>query len=356
MKTADSQPENWPEVSVIAPCRNEAGFVRQAIHSILENDYPVDRLEILVVDGMSTDGTRQIVQEIARQHPRIRLVDNPQEIVPTAMNIGIGEAGGEFIVRMDCHSRFATDYIRKCVEVSRETHAANVGGYLETLPGADTQMARAIMLASTSPFGVGNSAFRITGEKAKEADTVPFGAFRKALFAEVGLYDERLVRNQDIELNARLRKLGHKIIISPEIKLSYFNRATLRGIWQQSFNNGLWNPYTLWLTGRSLQLRHFIPLFFVVGVLAFSLGSFFHGVFRIGLVGLVALYVSVAFVAACRQRPRVHRTKIYKVMATFFVLHVAYGLGSLWGCLTFPFKFPRRNRSQVGRAQADRRY
>jgi len=355
---SNSHPQDppWPTVTVIAPCRNEAGFILQTIQSIQENDYPSDLLEILVLDGMSTDGTRQIVQQISERDPRVRLVDNPHKIVPTAMNIGIREATGNYIVRIDCHARFADDYIRKCIEVSLRTEAANVGGYWRTLPGAVTPVARAIVLATTSPFGVGNSAFRLAENIEREADTVPFGTYRKSLIEKIGPYDERLVRNQDIELNSRLRKMGLKIIISPEIKLDYFNRATFRGIWQQSFNNGLWNPYTVWLTGGSLHLRHFIPMAFVGGIMALSMGALFLGGFLgIFLLGYIALYSICALIAARKQEPARHRTKIPLVMTAFLILHLSYGLGSLWGFVTTPFRFPRRNVPQVGKPLADRR-
>ncbi len=350
-------PPPWPTVSVIAPCRNEVGFIRLAIKSILDNDYPADRIEILVMDGMSTDGTRQIVKEISEQNPCVKLVDNPHRIVPAAMNIGVREATGEFIVRIDCHSRFPADYIGKCIEVSLRTGAANVGGYCQTLAGADTAVARGIMLATSSPFGVGNSTFRVSGGVQKEVDTVPFGTFRKSLFAEVGPYDERLVRNQDIELNSRIRESGGKIVISPEIQLSYVNRATLRGIWQQSFNNGLWNPYTVWLTGGSLHLRHFIPLAFVCGIVALSVGALFRGgVFGIVFLGYLALYSICAFVAARKQEPKKNLSNTPLVMIAFISLHLSYGLGSLWGLLTTPFRFPRRYLSAVGKPLADRKH
>ena len=351
----DPDQDKLPTVSVLAPCRNEAGFIQEAVQSILSNDYPPDRVEILVLDGMSTDGTREIVARISAAHPRVRLLDNPHRIVPTAMNIGIGEAQGEYIIRIDCHAEFARDYLRKCVEVSRRTGAANVGGYWQTVPGADTPVARAIMLATSSPFGVGDSAFRTSGSVERETDTVPFGTFRQSLFAEMGPFDERLVRNQDIEMNSRIRKSGRKIIISPEIKLKYFNRGTLGGIWQQSFNNGLWNPYTIWLTGGGLRIRHFVPLIFVLSILGLAAGSWFHEVFLMGLAVLMVLYGGCAFLAASQQKAAAHHTTTGLVVASFFTLHFAYGIGSLWGVITLPKRFSHRSGRIVGQPLADRR-
>lgn len=344
-----------PLVSVLAPCRNERSHIRATLMSILGNDYPVELVEILVLDGMSTDGTRDIVFGIIEDYPQVKLIHNPGKIVPTAMNIGLGVAKGDFIVRIDCHAKFAKDYLRTCIEVIQRTGADNVGGYWETLPGAETTMARAIMLATRSSFGVGNSTFRTMGREEKEVDTVPFGTFRKTIFGKIGPYDERLVRNQDIELNSRIRKSGGKIIISPDIKLSYFNRATLKGLWQQSFNNGLWNPYTVLMTGSTLGVRHFVPLFFSTGLLALAGGSLVHGAFPPVLMGLLFLYFSCAIWAAQRQQPREAGTSTLEVMMAFFVLHFAYGLGSFWGFTTALWKFSRTGASPAGKALPDRR-
>ena len=329
-----------PMVSVIAPCRNEAAFIEKAVTTILENDYPSQLLELLVVDGMSTDGTRKIVQEMAKRDSRIKLLDNRRKIVPSAMNIGIRASRGEYIVRVDCHSTFAPDYISKCVGVSQRTGADNVGGYIETLPGADTAAANAIAEATSSKFGVGNSMFRLSGPE-QEVDTVPFGTYRRGVFDRIGLYDERLVRNQDIELNSRIRKAGGRVVISPEIKLGYYNRATYRGLWQQSFNNGLWNPYTIWLVGGGLSVRHFVPLFFVLGLIGLATAAFFWWPATLVLAGYILLYVSVAlFFSVGESRIKNQSSRIasaFSILWSFVVLHTAYGLGSLWSVVTIPF-------------------
>ncbi len=342
-----------PVVSIIAPCRNEARFIENTLNSVLRGDYPADRMELLVVDGMSRDGTREIVSEMAKQDSRIRLLDNPKKIVPSAMNIGIKAARGEYIARIDCHSTFASDYISKCIEVSRRTGAENVGGYWVTLPGADTDVARAIAAATSCGFGVGNAMFRLTGPE-RDVDTVPFGTYRKVLFDKIGLYNEGLVRNQDIELNSRIRKAGGRIIISPEIKLNYYNRATYRGLRQQSFNNGLWNPYTVWLVGGGLYFRHFVPMFFVLGLITFAIGAFFWWPVKWLLLGYVLLYLSVAVVSSIKGTCRAKSNAIL-VLWAYIVLHVSYGLGSLWSIVTIPFKFPNRRRRTVGKPLAARK-
>lgn len=343
-----------PMVSVIAPCHNEARFIENTLNSILQGDYPADRMELLVVDGMSTDGTREIVQKMAGQNSRIKLLDNPAQIQAAGMNIGIKAACGEYIIRIDCHSIFAPDYVRKCIEVAQRTGAENVGGYIKTLPGDDRRIANAIAQATSSKFGVGNSAFRQGSGPEHEVDAVPFGTYRKEVFDRIGLFDERLSRNQDIELNSRIRKGEGRIVISPEIKLNYYNRATYRGLWQQSFNNGLWNPYTIWLVGGGLSLRHFVPLFFVLGLITFAVGALFWWPVKWLLLGYVLLYLSVAVVSSIKNT---YRTKSNAVLVlwAYIVLHAAYGLGSLWSIVTIPFKFPNRHTKVVGKPLADRR-
>jgi glycosyltransferase involved in cell wall biosynthesis len=340
-----------PRISVIAPCRNEAAFIEKAIRTILENDYPSELIELLVVDGMSTDGTREIVRKMAEQDECIRLLDNPKKIVPSAMNIGIKSSHGDYILRIDCHSTFASNYISKCVELSQRTGADNVGGYIITLPGADTAIATAITAATSSRFGVGNSMFRLSGPE-QEADTVPFGTFRRNLFEKIGLYDERLVRNQDIELNSRIRKGGGRILISPEIKIHYYNRSTYGGLWQQSFNNGLWNPYTIWLTGGGLSLRHFIPMFFVLGLLCLCLGSFFWSPVKWVLLIYILVYLSSAGFFSIKHSSRTKTSSILLLWA-YVVLHISYGLGSLWSVVTIPFKFPCRDKNVSNEGPAE---
>jgi glycosyltransferase involved in cell wall biosynthesis len=327
---------NLPTVSLIAPCRNEKAFIEKAIKTILHNDYPEELIELLVVDGMSTDGTREVIRKMAEQDDRIKLLDNPQKIVPAAMNIGIRASRGEYIIRIDCHSTFAPDYISKCIEVSQRTCADNVGGYIETLPGADTAVAAAIAKATSNRFGIGNSLFRLNGSE-REVDTVPFGTFRRELFDRIGLYDQRLVRNQDIELNARIRKAGGRVIISPEIKLGYYNRATYCGLWQQSFNNALWNPYTLLLAGRGPSIRHFVPLIFILGLAILIVGAFFFWFVKWILLGYVLFYLVVACYFSI-QSTRQTNVSAFLVLWSFVTLHTAYGLGTLWSIITMPFK------------------
>jgi len=332
-------------VSAIIPCRNEIHHIRRMLESVLSNDFPPDEMEIIVVDGMSTDGTREVVQEYSDRFTHIRLLDNPRAIVPTAMNIGVRAAAGEYIMRLDCHAMYTNDYISKCVEVIRRTNADNVGGYMTTLPGRDTPTARAIAATTSCRFGIGNSMFRLSGPE-QEADTVPFGMFRRDVFDRVGLYNERLVRNQDIELNSRLKRAGGRVIISPQVKLSYFNRATYAGLWQQAYNNGLWNPYTIWLVGSGLSLRHFVPMVFVVSLTVLGVGGLLFRALWFLLAAEVASY-AVSLAPAAKASP-------LRLLWAFATLHLGYGIGSLWGLISIPFKFCNC-RNATGMPLADRK-
>ena len=323
-----------PTVSVVIPCRDEVLSIEGCIDSLIADSYPKDRLEILVVDGMSMDGTREIVEAYARGHAFIRLLDNPEKITPVALNIGITNAKGELIVLLGAHAACTNEYISKCVKAIGEYAADSVGGILRTLPANDTTMAQAIAIGLSHPFGVGNAYFRIGSSEARRVDTVPFGCYRKEVFDRIGLFDERLVRNQDIEFNTRLRKAGGKIYMTPTIRSYYYARSSLGGLWRQSFQNGRWNIYTTALTGMSLALRHFVPLGFVAGLFGSGLLAISLPTFRWVFGTTSAVYLVAAIIASLRSPRSKHAGSRAFLPLVFLVLHLSYGLGSLWGMLT----------------------
>jgi len=337
-----------PFVSVIIPCHNEAGFIEKTIESVLGGDYPVDRMEILAVDGMSDDGTRDIVKRLAAKDARVRLFDNIDHIVPHALNIGIRNSRGDIILLVGGHGYYERDHISSCVEVLERTGAAYVGGYLETLPGADTLVAKSIALATSSPFGVGTK-FRTGGNKEQEVDAAPFGAFRAEIIEKIGTYHPLLARNQDMEFCSRVRKAGFKIIISPKIKPMYYNRSTFKGLRRQAFANGAWNAYTLWIVGGGLRPRHLVPAGFVVGlillaVLGFSIG----GKASLPFWLCAGAYLFTGAIESSRIAIRnKNPVSVLLILLAFVQLHFWYGFGTLWGVLTAPFKF-RKSRISVG--------
>lgn len=338
-------------VSVIIPMRNEQRYVARCLDSVLAQVGGRHDVEVLCVDGASRDNTAHIVEQYAANHPSVRLIRNPGQIVPRGMNIGLAEARGEVVIRLDCHAEYAPDYIDRCIEVLQRSGADNVGGYMRTLPGDDTPAGRAIAAATSSRFGVGASAFRTGGTTEREVDTVPFGCFRASVFRRFGLYDERLVRNQDIELNTRIRRGGGRIVISPAIRLTYYNRSTYAGLRQQAFQNGLWNPYTLLIAGGGLRPRHFAPAAFVAVLLLSALTGVWWRAAWFLFAGVAGLYVAAAGLMSVRAA-RESGAGALRILWAFVQLHFAYGLGSLWGFLSGPFKFGLRRRP--ARALADR--
>jgi len=325
---------NLPFVSAIIPCKNEEKFIGECLQSILNQDYPKDKIEVLIVDGRSQDRSREIVKGFTKRYKFIKLLDNAQEITPVALNIGIRESRGEYIFRLDAHSIYQKNYIKKCLEWLEKTKADCVGGVLETLPSKDGLAAKAISLVLSSPFGAGGSTFR-TKRKEGYTDTVPFGAWRKDIFKKVGLFNERLIRNQDIELNSRIKKAGGKIFITTEIELSYFAPSTLKKLICQQFQNGLWNIYTQKITPNSLKRRHFVPLFFVSGLLmSLFLAPFVFGA-RVFFALIAASYLLMNLFFSLRISFQKGLKYLPILLLTFFTLHFSYGLGSIWGLIIF---------------------
>ena len=250
----DIRSPELPFVSVIIPCRNEAKHIDACIESVMACDYPRERLEVLVIDGMSDDGTRPLLEAIARRHTAIRVLDNPKRTAPAALNIGVAAARGAVIMRMDAHNKYPSTYISMLVHWLEKSGADNVGGVWVTRPSSERAMARAIALGCSHPFGVGNSRFRLTVEKPCQVDTVPFGCYRRDVFDRIGMFDEELVRNQDIEFNLRLRNSGGSILLVPEVASYYHARDTLRELWRTHYQNGYFNM----LVVRKMKGAHHI--------------------------------------------------------------------------------------------------
>lgn len=292
-------------------------------------------MEIFVVDGRSTDRTRELIEEFSQKYSFIRLLDNPKRIVSTGLNVGINQSNGQVIVIMGTHAAYPKEYLSRLIHWLEKSGADSVGGICVTKPGADTFMAQAIALTLSSPFGVGNARFRTNrgDKKSRYVDTVPFGAYKREVFEKIGLFDERLTRNQDIEFNKRLIKIGGKILLVPEI-VSYYNaRSTLKALWQNNFANGLWVIYTAWLTKdlTSLSLRHFIPFLFVSGLFCSMVISPLGYFGRIIFIAIVGSYLSLALFFSGNIALKNGLKYFPAIPVLFGALHLSYGLGSLWG-------------------------
>jgi len=230
--------QDLPFVTIIMPIRNEAHFIKRAIRSVLNNDYPAEKMEILIVDGMSNDGTREIIAGLSKEDNRIKLLDNPKRITPSAMNIGIKAARGDLFIRVDGHVEIPADFITNSIRCLHEHSEAWVaGGYIKT--AAESFVGRAIAAAMQSPIGVGNSKFRL-GDYEGWVDTLAFGIHHKWIVEKIGYFDEELVRNQDDEFNLRIILAGGKIWMSKAIQSTYFSRGSLYKLWKQYFQYGFW--------------------------------------------------------------------------------------------------------------------
>jgi glycosyltransferase involved in cell wall biosynthesis len=336
---ADSAAAVRPFVSVVMPVRNEAAYIERALAAVIAQDYPPDRLEILVADGLSTDGTRERVAAAARARPNLRLLDSPGRTAPCGLNVGVRAARGEIVVRVDGHCEIERDYVSRCVAHLEAGDGDAVGGSVETI--GEDRLADTIAAAMSSPFGVGGSAFRTVRGRTLLVDTVPFPAYTRAILDRVGPFDEELVRNQDDEYNARLRKLGGRVLLAADVRSRYYSRGSWRGLWRQYFQYGYWKVRVLQKHPRQMKLRHFVPAAFVgalalCGVLAFFWKpAAFAG---LGLLGFYALAVAAASLRAFRE----HGARVFPGLPlAFVILHVAYGAG-FWAGLA---KFGGRRRT-----------
>ena len=340
--------EGDPLVSVIMPVRNEVAYIERSLGAVLAQDYPADRLEILVVDGLSGDGTREAVLAHAATRPNLRLLDNPAGIVPPGLNIGIRQARGEIIVRVDGHCEIAPDYVRLCVEHLLAGHEGApieaVGGPIETV--AESDEAAAIALAMSSWFGVGGSAFRTINDRALLVETVAFPAYLQRTLQRLGPFDEELVRNQDDEYNYRLLKSGGRILLTPNIRSRYYSRSSLRSLWRQYYQYGYWKVRVMQKHPRQMRARQFAPPALVGGLLGSAVLGLVWRPFW-GLLGAVAALYLLVNALASLSLSRRHAPRL---MIIHPILHLSYGLGFLVGLVHFARYFGAAEGRPVARS------
>jgi glycosyltransferase involved in cell wall biosynthesis len=324
-----------PKVSVIVPCRNEKDFIEMLLENIVSQDYPKEDTEVFMVDGMSEDGTREVIRRFTEEYRYIRLVDNPERVVPHALNRGIRLAGGEYIIRMDTHSTYPPDYISRLLYWHKKLGADNVGGVGITRPFRDTPVARAAALALSHPFGVGNSYFRIGTDKPREVDTVPFGCYKKEIFDTIGLFDEDLIRNQDDEFNLRLKRRGGRIFLVPEIKVVYYSRDRLRHLWRMYHQYGFFKPLAAIKAGMPSSIRQFVPPFFVLSPVVLAVLGAVWAPFCYAACAIVGLYCIANLYFSFRLALRHGMRLFFPLLCCFATIHFGYGTGYLRGLLTF---------------------
>ena len=326
-------------LSVIVPIYQEEKYISKCIDSMLSQDYPKDDLEIILVDGMSKDRTREIVATYTEKYPFIRMIDNPERIAPCAMNRGIKEAKGDVIIRLDAHVYYPKNYFSLLVEKLNELPGAeNVGALCNTLPVNDSITAQSIAAVLSSSFGMGNSHFRVGADKEMEVDTVPFGCFHRSIFDKVGLYDEELVRNQDDELNARIIKAGGKIYLIPQLVCEYYARDTAKKVYKMFYQYGVFKPLVNKKLGSPATVRQFFPLFFVLGLLVGPVVCLFLPVLWWAYFAVIMLWFILATSFSLKDSKNLKR--ILTQNWIYFVVHFGYGWGYIVGIYKILFHRP----------------
>ena len=318
------------KISIIIPVRNEEKYIEFCLNSVI-NALTEEVLEIIVIDGNSSDQTVRIVDNLCKKLPLIKLMHNPNRTVPYALNLGINESKGDFIMRLDAHTKYPCDYIQNCISAMNKTNSDSVGGIVVSIQNGDSLSAKIVQMLTTHLFGVGNSSFRLQPEP-HYADTVPFGFFKKTIFNKIGIFDERLTRNQDYEFNQRIIKNGGKIWLDPKIKGFYKNQRTIMGLLKQAFGTGKWNVW-MWKVARySFKFRHAIPGFFSIGFLVLGSLSLFLSSFRVILLILLGVYFFITLFASIQQSFSYRvLMPVFLLPLGFFFYHFVYGIGIATG-------------------------
>jgi len=321
-------------ITIILPIRNEAKYIKQTLEPILYQKGIEQEIEILIVDGMSTDGTREILKNLQINNPNIILIDNPEKIVSTGFNRALSRAKGNIIIRIDGHCEIAPDYIQKCIEYLEKINADCVGGATDHV--ASGLVGKSIKLAQSSFFGVGGVSFRKNVEKGQYVDTLAFGAYKREVFDQLGGYDEELVRNQDDEYNFRMIQNDMKIWLDPSIKSTYTQRNSFRGLFKQYFQYGFYKIRVMQKRKGIASWRHVVPGLFVLTLL-FGLSIFLFTGNSIPILSLCIPYLSFSLLTTIFELIKTPSNLISVMMLpiTFFILHISYGLGFLMGFIYF---------------------
>lgn len=324
-----------PLISVVIPAYNEAKFIASCLDSVYDQDYPREQMEVIVVDGASTDETAKIVE---MSYPEVLLLHNPRKIVPISMNMGIKKASGEYVVRLDAHSEYPRNYISRLIGCIKGSDLANVGALWETLPANNSDKANAIAIAMRSSFGIGNATYRTGVKEEKFVDTVPFGCYPRELLLRIGLYDEELIRNQDDELNGRIIQAGGKILLLPDLSIRYFARDTIKKTSKMFYQYGLFKPLVNKKLKKPATARQFAPLLLVLGLVIGLPLSFLHWFFLYAYLAAVLLYVLAILLASGKSAPSL---AVFKYLVVVYpIIHLSYGWGYLHGVWKLLFKKP----------------
>ncbi|HRK61091.1 MAG TPA: glycosyltransferase family 2 protein [Candidatus Omnitrophota bacterium] len=324
------------KVSIIIPTYQEMKWIEKCLLSLLKNNLNVGEAEILIVDGISTDGTRNIVSQYIAKYPGlIRMIDNSRSFQVFGLNEAIREAKGEIIIRCDAHSQYPDGYVETLFGWHEKNVADNIGGCWDTLPGAGTAKAKGIAIAMTSPAGVGFSYRTAHGTNPRYVDTVPFGSWKRSLFDEVGFFDERFIRAQDLEHNVRMKKMGKKIMLLPWLKIKYHARDSWRKIFEMFFQYGYWKNKINKKHKILTTWRQIVPPLFLLGAIFLLLGSIsFLYLRELAVICFLSYFLILFAVSVSLVRKQAQPAELsFYVATSFVVIHLAYALGyckGLW--------------------------
>lgn len=327
----ESLKTKMPYVSALLVTRNEKQFVEQALLSLVEQTYPKTQYEIIIIDGLSDDGTRDVINNIINKYStedfRIQLINNDKKILSSGWNLGIRAASGEYVVRIDAHAKASPNFIEKNIETALDhPDVICVGGKLitEAAEGSNSIVSKVL----SSPFGVGNSSFRVS-DTAGYVDTAVYGLYKKEIFNEVGYFNEGYVRNQDIEFHSRVKEIGGKFYFNPEIVSTYYARDTVGKMVRQAYGNGKWNMVLLKENKSALSVRHLVPFFFVLFLLSSTIAGLGNRKIWVFEKGILALHIFLGIVFAVKKTKNVF--EIVQMPFLFLMLHISYGIGYFAG-------------------------
>jgi len=323
-----------PRVSIIVPCRNEQATIRQLLEAIYQQTYPHTDMEVVIADAISDDATREQISDFQNEHPDLCLcvVDNAARTIPSGINCAIQASIGEIIIRMDAHSRPYPNYVEGCLAALDAGLGDNVGGIWEIKPGGKSWIAESIAVAAAHPLGVGDAGYRI-GAQASAVDTVPFGAFRRELIENIGLFDESLLSNEDYEFNTRIRQSGGRVWLDPEIITIYYARSTLGDLARQYWRYGYWKLRMLRRYPDTLRWRQGLPPLFVASLLGLGLLSWWPPVTWLLALEIV-LYGTVLLLAGLLSALRHRRIYLFiGLPLAIATMHLAWGSGFLWSLI-----------------------
>ena len=322
-----------PLVSIIVPCYNEEATIHLLLEAIYQQTYPLQRIEVIIADGLSSDGTRQVIRSFQDEYADIavQIVDNPKRNIPSGLNQAIEAASGTIIVRLDGHSSPACDYVERCVKALEEERGDNVGGIWRIRAGGDGILADAIALAASHPLAAGDARYRIGG-KAQQVDTVPFGAFRREVINRIGKFDESLLTNEDYEFNVRLRQSGGKVWFDPAIQSVYYARPDLASLARQYWRYGYWKMHMLRRHPGSLRWRQALPPLFVMVLLGLAFLSLWGMIPRLLLVAQLSLYIIVLIIAGIQIAWKKRRLGlVWSLPLAIATMQLSWGSAFLWG-------------------------